>query len=311
MALNYTTVGGIAYEELEGSPTYRADRDGFGATQIYRMAWIDIDAFLNESFPLPVRAGFSYEYVSERTFPGTDWLFTRSVAIEAMAPEKPTAGALFNIYDSGAKVTIEYATRTIELDTAGGGAGTSPSGADTGTLQSHRISIGGEAMILPVGAFGWALTQATFPGEFRPLQNENIRVGKIIPTIEHTLSFEYVPHPPFGTIAAMIGCVNSAVLLFNAQAETLLFVGADATRRVTAQGTEAWKLEYRFSQKIVKGRLVGGTVLSGFEAVAIGWNHYFNPAEQWWDKVQTSNGDYPYATANFAYLFQAAGGAEA
>lgn len=308
MPYNYTTDGGIAYEEIEGSPTFRADRDGFSATQIYHMAWIDIDAFLDESFPLPVRGGFAYQYVRERTFPGTDWLFTKSVSIEALNPEKPTAGPQINVYDDGAKVTIDYATRTIELDTEGGRGG-SPTGADTGTLQTHQMSIGGEAMILPIGAFGWEFDNPPLL-PFKPAQTEDVRVSKIIPMIEHSLSFEYVPHPPFTTIAAMIGTVNSATLLFNAQPETLLFLGADATRRVTPQGTEAWKLEYRFSQKIVKGR-VAGDIYEGYEAVAIGWNHFFHPGYMRWDKLQTTDGDNVYKTANFAPLFQAEGGGEA
>lgn len=295
MPYNYTTLGGIAYEELEGSPVYRATSDGFAATQMYRMPWGSIDAFLLESFPLPVRGGFAYEYTLERTFPGVAWLFTRSVHIEPFVPEKPSPGAQFNTYPTGAKVTIEYGTRPREKQ--------------DGTLRTHRMSIGGEAMILPVGAFGWELDQ--LPGEdFSPIQYEDVRVAKIVPMIEQSLSFEYVPDPPFTTIAATIGMVNSTNDLFGAQPETLLFLGADANRRLTPQGEDAWKLEYRFSQRIIKGRIAGALLL-GYEDDAIGWNHFFHQGDKHWEKIETPDGDNVYETADFGPLFQPEGGGEA
>lgn len=294
MPYNYLTIGGIPYEEMEGSPVYRASRDGFSATQVYRMAWASIDAFLAESFPAPTLGGFNYNYVNERTFPDVAWLFTNSVVIEPFDPQNPTDGALFNVYDSGARVTIEYSTRPRENQ--------------NNTLQTHRLSIGGEMLVIPTRAFGWFQEQN---GDFVPIQSEDVRVGKVLPTIEHSLSFEYVPDPPFETMASMIGTVNSTADLFSAQGGTLLFLGADANRRVTPQGADAWKLEYRFSQRYIKGRTPNEEQVTGFDSSVITWNEFYNPARGWWDVIQTEDTDKVYAYSDFANLFRAEGAEEA
>ncbi len=296
MPYNYTTNGGIAYEELEGSPTYQATSDGFSATQVYRMAWASIDAFLLESFPVPVRAGFAYEFTLERTFPGTSWLFTRSVRIEGFDPGMPSAGTQFNTYATGARVTIEYGTRPRE--------------EQDGTLRTHRLSIGGIHMIMPSRGFGWWNANGgadPVPASFMPIQSEDVRVAKVLPTIEHTLSFEYVPDPPFTTITDRVGKTNQDTDLFSATRGTLLFLGADMHRRVTPQGEQAWKIEYRFSQKVIKGPILHLEAPPVNSGDGIGWNYEYNPKEAQWDVLVDKNDKYMYQEATFAELFQAEG----
>jgi len=77
-------------------------------------------------------------------------------------------------------------------------------------------------------------------------------------------------------------------------------------RRTTPAGDGAWKLDYRFSQRYIKGRSTTG-IWSGDTADKIGWNHYFNPTYQWWEKVVTQDGDTVYDTTTFDALFQAEG----
>ena len=55
-------------------------------------------------------------------------------------------------------------------------------------------------------------------------------MGKLVQTVEHNLTWLYVPEVPENTIAAMVGTVNHSQWLFNAPAETLYLAGADRKR---------------------------------------------------------------------------------
>lgn len=293
MAYNYTTSGGIQYEELEGSPTLRATREGYQATQVYRIPWTSIGTFLNESFPPVVKVGGGFYQAPPRSFPGIPYLFTTSVAVEPFDPNNPVASIFSapnqaNTYAAGAKVTIEYSTTTQE--------------ASDDLLRTHRMSLGGEMMILPVGGFGWTSEQTD---DFVPIQHEDVRIGKVIPTIEHSISFEYVPNPPTTAILDTIGCVNESLWeplnTISAPAETALFLGADMYRRTTTLGEEAWKLEYRFSQRSIKG-LAGE--LPGGLSDPVGWNHFYHPQNHWWERIKNKQGGNVYYKADFAPLFE-------
>lgn len=275
--MTYVTLGGLEYEELAGSPTFSATPDGMSATQIYKMGIGGGLLLADESFPAPVQSPCGFEFNPTRKMPGFPWLHTKQIDVEGFDPENPRQGTQHNFYAEGERVTIEYQTSAENEDV---------------TVLTHRVGIGGEFMQMPSHGLKWS-DQA--PGE--TVQEEDVGAAKVIPTVEHELTFNWVPDPPFDKIVAKIGMVNGLTNLFNATPETLMFIGADADRNITSQGADAWKVVYRFSQRVVK---MGG-------AGSIGWNHFFRPSDGIWKKLQDKNGNDMYESTTFSDLFGPAG----
>lgn len=270
-----TTDGGIVYELYEGFPVYDFQQAEGTATEVYIMAWVDIDAFLLESFPQPFYVGTKLVYPLTRMFPGLPWLRTEKLRFEPFPNDKPaTRNGTAPTYSTKAKVTINYRTPKFEEDD------------EAETFFTHRISIGGEFLTLPASGFKWS-------GETTTVQNDDLVAGKVIPTAEHQLTWDYVLTPPMATIRATIGKVNNAAFL-GAAAETLLFLGADMEQETTTGGLRPWKVDYRMSERLLKQ---GGA--------SVGWNYFFRPDTGNFERLLTRAGGAVYDQAPFLPLFTA------
>jgi hypothetical protein len=97
--------------------------------------------------------------------------------------------------------------------------------------------------------------------------SDNVPTAVIIPTLEHTIDWNYVAAPPWAAIRATMGKVN--VTKFSGCArETCLFLGAETSRDRTSKGTSYWKMSYKFAEKNVNPSDVTDP---------IGWNHVLRP----------------------------------
>lgn len=260
----------ILYEELEGSPTITMNREGGSAQRIVKVAWSDIGRAILEIFP---GALFGYPYTA--SLPGFKWLRAQSMDIAPWNPEHPTGtGQVMNTYPAGAKITVSYAPNKYpDADYKDG-----PDGGDLSdiTFLEQKVTFGGEYLTWPNNGVRWEKNEdgtinyeAGGAGDKKFTVFEDINVGVVIPTIEHSLNWNYILVPPWTGIRNCIGKVNSAPFL-GAAVETLLFTGCSASRTYSTQGSPTWKLEYRISEKCYNAPLIAGRGLSGPLIVAPG-----------------------------------------
>ena len=173
------------------------------------------------------------------------------------------------------KCKISYKTRTNE------------SPADAGTLLTHTTDVGGDFMTIPSSGLRWE----SEPIE-KAIEEEDMQAGRILPTIEHQMSWDEVSFVPYGAIRNSIGCVNSANW-FGAAAETLLFCGASIGREVMTDGSQTYKIDYKFTERPIVT-----------DTGTFGWNHFYRAGKGRWEKIKTkpTNEDI-YKKVNFNPLF--------
>ncbi len=286
-----TTDGGISYAEHEGSPTYQISQGKLTPTRIFNIAWDDIDDFIVELFPSAQQVGDDYTIGTPLTFPSRDWLVPQSASVAPFDPQNPSWDATvgMNSYpDGGALVTVQFGQDTTN---------TSNDGSDNDQkLITHDVSIGGEMLMLPQNQLKWWVDG----GDDIQVQEEDVRPGKIIPTLEHTITMHNVVAIPWTAIAAKIGSVNINVFTlgdFSADEGTLLYLGVNGNHDINLSGSQAWTISHRFSQRKVAGEAEG--------AAAIGWNHYFRPSTGKWQRIVVNDAaDNIFPQVTFAELFQ-------
>jgi hypothetical protein len=266
----------MTYEELENSPSISMDRDGGSARRVVKVAWDDIGRAILEIFP---GAAFGYPYTA--SLPGFPWLRAQKMQIDPWDGSHPTGtGQVMNTYPNGAKITVEYAPNKWpdqEFD----------DGPDQGELKDitfleQRITFGGEYLTWPNNGVRWADAApgagvSGSAGQYAPGQEgdknfqvfEDINVGVVVPTIEHSMTWNFVRRPPWAGIRACLGKVNSAQHM-NCVPETLLFNGCTAERTYSTAGSPTWKLEYRLSEKLYNAPLIAEKALSNFGIFAGG-----------------------------------------
>jgi hypothetical protein len=264
-------------EELEGSPTISFDRKGGKAKRMFAIAWNDYVEFAAEFLPSAFAAGNAGIIPPAASFPDLPWLIAESVEIEPHNPagisgldEDP------NTYPGGAKVTVNYSTSEFDQnkddkgDKNGPGGENGSTGGQAETFVSHRISIGGEFLILPSSSLLWEqgftpLATAKNPTPVATYAvTEDVHAGIIVPLIEHQITWHFVPSPPWRAIRQLMGHVN-AYEFAGSPIETLLFLGVEASREITSEGTKAWSLDYKFSEKNYNPNL---------DANPQGWNFF-------------------------------------
>jgi hypothetical protein len=253
---------------MPGSPRYSLSRDSRKATRVVETAWANLDALFLECFPAaPSLPG---------VFPGIAFLFCESIEAEPLHPDgdfsaAALAGASVATYANRAKVTINYSNLPYESD----------------TLLTRRFSFSGEFLTIPSAALKWE------GGEV--VQDEEISAAKIIPMIEHSITWHRVLEAsiPWDDIKNDIGRVNESAIdnayFDNVAAETLLYMGAELNFTYSTDGSKVWTLEHRFQERRVK-----------IAEDVFGWNHFQRPSDGTWKKLVDDNGDTVYPTMTTA-----------
>lgn len=281
---NRLTAYGIPYEELEGSPSFGGTKDGFTAQTIWRVPWTYVAALALELFP-PNDPTLSLLYQTPpMTFPGFSNLYAQSFRAEPFIPDCPRNVVAFstNYYTHGARITIDYTSKPWD-----------------GSIWDHRVTIGGEMLRLPTSGFSWKSVYDADPANFTPIQEPDLRVCKVVPTLEHSITIYGVPEPPWEAILAAEGHVNSNTVVgkVTVEPETMMFMGCEASQSLTANGMSCWTLEYRFSQK----ELTEG---EGEDAVVVTWNHFRRRDTGKWEKLVNKDGGNMYESYDFDALFE-------
>jgi len=304
------------YEEIEGSQTLQVGRDNSSGRRIFKINWDQIDEFVDALLPTEVSQSQS-QYDS---FPGYPRLKASNLSFEPWG--RPIGDSINTplVYDF-AKVTVDYKPPDArdggaDNDKTGPGGengsnknapGSEPAEAaekeDAPQEQtkepsfpriSHKVTVGGEFLMLPNRTTRWDKSPSGDP--YSPgsehakdyYVSEEVQTGIVIPTIEHSITWEQVICPYWAYIRYAVGCVNSKTFA-GAPAENLLFLGAEAGRDFSLkEGTKGWTLTYKFSEK-------GNG----------GWNFFYRPETGRFERlVRKDAEDSPiYLSADFEPLF--------
>lgn len=301
----------VSYEELQGSPTIKMNREGGGAQRTLLVAWGDIGRAILEVFP---GAAFGYPYTA--SFPGFPWLRAQEMNIEPWNPENPTGnGFHINTYPNGAKITVDYAPNKFEEDDTG----PDEKEREKITFLEHKVSIGGEYLTWPNNGVRWEQAFGTSTGEvstsipsYDPADDkkfqvfEDINVGMVIPTIEHSITWHYVELPPWTGMRNCVGKVN-AEKFGRVDPECMLFLGAEASRGYSNFGNVGWTVELRLSEKCMNYPTTKTVTKNGkrvqVKEVPQGWNHFLRPGTGKFERMVRRDGTGVYQSAKFRQLF--------
>ncbi len=128
---------------------------------------------------------------------------------------------------------------------------------------------------------------------------DDLPIGVRVPTATHTLIWSNVAAPPYDTIRATRGTVNSDAIL-GVPPGCLLFVGAKITEIYQLDGTLRYTLQYVFAEKTVP--------LVADPDTVVGHNYYYygpgSSGENWFEVVAVAGGHTVYPSTEFAPLFQ-------
>jgi hypothetical protein len=277
VAKNATTPGGISYEELAGFPQFSGSRDSRKITTRWRIAWSDIEPLFAECFPEPV-VGAGWNFQVPMTYPGYSYLYAQDLQIEPLGGDGATvvwdAVARANSYPTDAVASLTFGTVQWEHN--------DPSGGTNLTIRTTDVSIGGEFLRIPQWKMSWQDSGDA-------VVEEDIDLGKFIPSIEYSITLHYAPSLNLATIVDKIGKVNSTNdVLSHVADETLLYLGASANRTTT------WKITHRFSERVVKQG-----------SNEYGWNHFYRPSDQTWQRaVHADTNELVFPTATLIELYQ-------
>jgi len=261
--------GAVAFDEMPGSPKLSASveiaatdqKSHLSLDRVGKIPWGSQSALLTELFPNPPSL--------PGQCPDTARCYAKSVQFE------PLSGSEDVPVCSGSVATYEYAKVTIRYETLP---------YDTSTLISRRWGFSGEFYVEPGGSLYW---ESLSGGDNVKIQdNEEIKVQKLIPIIDHAITWHRVTTIPWVAIRENIGKVNELLIdddYFDVPEETLLFVGAEITSTWTADGTQVSTIEYRFQEKQFYVDEESGPELKG-------WNHFYDKLVGLWRKVWSQEG---------------------
>lgn len=230
-------------ESVAGYPKTSYTNGSATGTRVGYIAWSDISAFVLQVFPPTVITGSVTTIGFGVAYPGVATLRAESMDIE---PYGVMTGS--STKDFATSPTFEKAKVTINYKTV--------------TIPEYTWSIGGEFLSMPTKELKWSADSSEV--------TEDVQVGLMVPTIEHEVKIPRVKNPPFATIREHVGQVNDVDVVFptgTAKSETLLFLGAHFTPVVMADGTTAFDLSYKYSEKETE---------ADDEAYG-GWNHFWRP----------------------------------
>jgi len=309
------TTGGVGYKRVKG-PYVTATDTEVTAKETIAIQARDFVKFWTKAMPAPgiITKPDGTELISrpeKRTLPGAPFLVTQKVSIV----DNPGAAGLpwdvFQADENAPAGTYEdLLFLDIEYKTATGGKKKDDEDEDPSdpeTFLEYSVDVGGEYMMINPRKATW---EGSSPGE-QDEDNEDLQApsAKIIPMINFSLRWPRVIQAPWAAIFANVGKVSTAPVqfLFNAPAETALFVGVSGKRDFVWWGNDGdattngfllnpWTLDFKFQVKII--HLPDGT--TG------GWNHVYRPKKGIWQRLLVGGLPIYPAAANFNGLFLAA-----
>ena len=304
-------LGTIPYTLMEG-PTFDITDTGSTTTEVYHLRSKDLEKFFFLSFPPPVIAHGSINYLpARRRMPGALGMVTTGINAVPLSSDKPgdplgvDEDAEDGTYNDTYKVTITYETLKefdndpndpesfLEISLTGGGQFIS---VPPGKMEIEANDVNDLAMTSST-ANGDPPAGGVLPPE--PNRDRVVPILKVVPTLEWQLKWKHAINPNWDVIIANLGRVNndSIPLFRNPPKETLLYMGFSASQSYLWNGSRAsvqpWTINYKFSQRLVtKGTHV------------IGWQHVYSPHKGIWVKVRAPDGGRLYETMSLKSFFR-------
>lgn len=304
----------VTKEYLHPTPSGSVTPSGGEFTVKERIAWVDIDARLEELFPSndssnlyttevdPFTGRF---YASRAEFgPQTDLMTNPALPADAL----PT-------YEN-CILTITYSLDKTQRESTNDWQNAAPF-PDPQQLLTHTLSIGGEFINFGTEARLEWLTIDTTPYIDVVDSPTGIEAGFPVVQTEHQIKWNRVVSPPWDAIQNCMGKVNhdnftSVTRMNGLPRDTLLFLGAEASREIMTNGARAWELTYRFSERyivdfntvaktshvkkyewpwpaitnpllVIDNRIYQSPAFTTYIGQYAGWNHYYNDQKGWWD----------------------------
>lgn len=207
-----------------------------------------------------------------------------------------------------ARVTITYSSVQIEPPQDQDEA---DADGDPVPFLTHSIGIGGEYITFgQENELYWKLaTQKNGP-------SLGVDAGFPIVQLEHQIHWHRVLNPPFEAIRNRTGKINQTAMNFatgTAKPGTMLFLGAELSRDIMSDGTRAWDVTYRFSERAFSSSARISTwkyddALNNNNTDTtddyITWNHFWNDKESLFQVLWDKNDNTMFETAIMDPLFE-------
>lgn len=302
-----STPGGIPYKRhSENGHEGRMTWDSMEVSEKYVIEASRVEDFLREMFPLPTVED-DIPVIKYGTLQGSINITASEVAWTgypngmAFDPFGADPDATYGTYARLALVTVKYNDSLDKGDN--GGKGADPD--DPTTFLEISANAAGEFIHTPIPGSSWENASGESANNTTPTAPAQI----IVPETEWSLTWPRVSGVYFRNVfidrlRSILGKVNTSTysLLYDAPAETLLFVGWEMSeeRQVffsAEQGTVSFlQKPLRVSMKVLEKRVVA-------EDNSIkGHNHVWRPGSGW-QKLLINGTDPLYASYNYDSLF--------
>lgn len=294
LTFDNTTAGGIGFRLMEGYPTFEVSEESSTAVERYIIRAIDLTAFVLESFPIT----FESEAFSspKRSMPGAPFFVTKKFSAKPLS--ETLCGNPFGYYTQTDAFTNYYVLE-ISYEAAQFDDEDKPDPSNPVEFLEHSVASGGEFLLIPPRKITITSENGAVDPLNQPMVDQFQPIVKILPTFDHVLKWKGVARPRWDDIRDRLGKVNNARLaeVFDAPAETALFVGITASQKFTWTGRSVrrspWDLDFKFSERIAK-------IGEGDSRVT--WNHVYHP-DKGWVRVTQQDGTRLYTRANMQTLF--------
>lgn len=277
---------------IAGYPVGKIGQDGITATRQVIVPWDKLDEAIEFLQPPSTFSGGAQVIRYGAQYPGRPFLRVVNINWKPLS-NKPT-GLDFNgdyKYEH-AELTVEYGFLRNQQS---GGSG-SPDPKDPAPLLIHRWTMGIQTVETDEKGLVWDnVWNRKDPNPFSPIQpvvsssveDPGVRrlIGRpmgttsgkapqeLVTTIEHEITRQRVPRPPFSALRACGGKCNKSIVEFKTgkiPKECLRLWGAKLTSTVMANGEDSWEMNLQFGERqvIAEDQLEPG-----------GWNHYYRTAD--------------------------------
>lgn len=257
----------VPYSVLHDGSSEEFDMKGVRATMKFLVAWADRWQFAKDVAGTSKNIGTDNAQIIRNIplqYPHNKYLYANGLSIEPAG--KSGCADNLSFYD-WAICTVTFGTNDFDYENAQGSNGQ--------VYKTLSISMSAQFMTLPESPFKF------YSDNTKCVLNP----GMLIPQAEITLVSHQLPEINLDVIFNLVGKLNQAVF-YGAPIGTVLFVGANQNRQATADGVQAWQVEYKFLYRPVD------------------WNKFWHPKPGvGWDYlVDTSSGNKIYSYGNFANL---------
>ncbi len=294
---NFPCIASGIFELEAGYPKFSGSNDGQEAVV---KGWVNYDEypdFIAQMQPPSTYVGGNMVINYGASLPGFPYL--RVTDWEA---ERYPGNAPMNDLDADnyRKHPLMYVTLHFRFVKQQGTSSTDPdSNPDPAPFLIHRWTIGGQVLALSDNMLLWDdirrkmsggnsepffdRTVGSPPQTFEECHaskrnkvgviagqgDEKLNAFKLLPHIEHEITWPRIPRPAFTYFREAVGKVNDREVRFRTgriPAECLLFSGAAIRETVMSDGKTAWDLTMNFSERRVRAR---------DQEAPGGWNHFF------------------------------------